>query len=75
MAAAGKLLEGALIKLSSAVSRLARAKTARDILEAIADGQRDPKARPPSPRGRSRTGGKPSSRPWRACSSATTTPG
>jgi len=40
----GKLLEGALIKLSSVVSRLARAKTARDILEAIADGQRDPKA-------------------------------
>ena len=39
-----KLLEGALIKLSSAVSRLARAKTARDILEAIADGQRDPRA-------------------------------
>jgi transposase len=39
-----KLLEGALIKLSSAVSRLARAKTARDILEAIAGGQRDPKA-------------------------------
>ncbi len=37
-----KLLEGALIKLSSAVSRLA--KTARDILEAIAGGQRDPKA-------------------------------
>src|SRR6516162_2248357 len=38
-----KLLEGALIKLSSAVSRLARVKSARDILEAIADGQRDPK--------------------------------
>jgi len=38
-----KLLEGALIKLSSAVSRLARAKTARDILEALADSQRDPK--------------------------------
>jgi transposase len=38
-----KLLEGALIKLSSVVSRLARAKTARDILEALADGQRDPK--------------------------------
>jgi len=36
-----KLLEGALIKLSSAVSRLARAKTARHILEAPADGQRD----------------------------------
>jgi transposase len=39
-----KLLEGALIKLSPVVSRLARAKTARDILEAIADGQRDPGA-------------------------------
>ena len=40
-----KLLEGALIKLSSVVSRLARAKTARDILEALADGQRDPEPR------------------------------
>ena len=39
-----KLLEGALIKLSSVVSRLARVKTARDILEALADGRRDPKA-------------------------------
>jgi len=39
-----KLLEGALIKLSSVVSRLARVKTARDILEAIADGRRGPKA-------------------------------
>ena len=38
-----KLLEGALIKLSSVVSRLARTKTARHILEALADGQRDPK--------------------------------
>jgi transposase len=38
-----KLLEGALIKLSSAVSSLARTRTARDIIEAIADGQRDPK--------------------------------
>jgi transposase len=38
-----KLLEGALIKLSSAVSSLARTKTARDILEAVASGQRDPK--------------------------------
>jgi transposase len=38
-----KLLEGALIKPSSVVSRLARAKTARDILEALADGQRDPR--------------------------------
>jgi transposase len=39
-----KLLEGALVKLSSAVSSLAGTKTARDILEAIAGGQRDPKA-------------------------------
>jgi transposase len=34
----------ALIKLSSAVSPLAGTKTARDIIEAIAGGQRDPKA-------------------------------
>jgi transposase len=39
-----KLLEGALVKLSSVVSRLSRVKTARDILEAIADGRRDPKS-------------------------------
>lgn len=38
-----KLLEGALVKLSSAVHSLARTKTARDILEAIAGGERDPK--------------------------------
>jgi transposase len=37
-----KLLEGALVKLSSALSSLARTKTARAILEAIADGERDP---------------------------------
>jgi len=39
-----KLLEGALVKLSSAVSSLARTKTARAVLEAIAAGERDPKA-------------------------------
>jgi transposase len=39
-----KLLEGALVKLSSAVPRMSRAKTARDILEALAGGQRDPAA-------------------------------
>src|SRR5580700_5605144 len=39
-----KLLEGALIKLSSAVWSLAKSKTARAILEAIADGEHDPKA-------------------------------
>ena len=39
-----KLLEGALVKLSSAVSSLAKVKSARAILEAIAGGERDPKA-------------------------------
>jgi len=38
-----KLLEGALVKLSSVVHSLARTKTARDILEAIAAGERDPR--------------------------------
>jgi transposase len=38
-----KLLEGALIKLSSVVYSMARNKTARDILEAIVAGERDPK--------------------------------
>jgi transposase len=37
-----KLLEGALVKLSSAVHAMSRTKTARDILEAIAGGERDP---------------------------------
>ena len=37
-----KLLEGALIKLSSVVYSMARNKTARAILEAIAGGERDP---------------------------------
>ena len=39
-----KLLEGALVKLSSELSSLARVKTARLILDALADGERDPKA-------------------------------
>jgi len=39
-----KLLEGALIKLSSAVCSMARNKTARDILEAIVAGERVPRA-------------------------------
>jgi transposase len=39
-----KLLEGALVKLSSVLSSLAKTKTARAILEAIADGESDPKA-------------------------------
>src|ERR1700743_169223 len=39
-----KLLEGALVKLSSVVSSLAGTKTARVILEAVAGGQDDPAA-------------------------------
>jgi transposase len=39
-----KLLEGALVKLSSAVHSLARTGTARAILEALAGGERDPRA-------------------------------
>jgi len=39
-----KLLEGCLIKLSPAVHSLARTKTARVIPEAVAGGERDPKA-------------------------------
>ena len=39
-----KLLEGALVKLSSVVHSLAKAQSARAILEAIAAGERDPKA-------------------------------
>jgi len=39
-----KLLEGALVKLSSAVWSLAKSQTARAILEAIADGESDPRA-------------------------------
>ncbi len=38
-----KLLEGALVKLSSVVHSLAKTKTARDILEAIVAGERDPR--------------------------------
>jgi transposase len=38
-----KLLEGMLIKLSSQLSSLARVKSARIILEALAGGERDPK--------------------------------
>ena len=39
-----KLLEGALVKLSSAVSSMARVASARAILDAIAGGERDPRA-------------------------------
>jgi transposase len=39
-----KLLEGALVKLSSAVWSLARSKTARSVLEALAGGESDPAA-------------------------------
>ena len=39
-----KLLEGILVKLSSVVSSLARVQSARAVLEAIAGGERDPRA-------------------------------
>ena len=39
-----KLLEGALVKLSSELSSLAKVKTARLILDALAGGERDPRA-------------------------------
>jgi transposase len=39
-----KLLEGALVKLSSVVHSLAKVQSARAILEAIAGGERDPRA-------------------------------
>jgi transposase len=38
-----KLLEGALVKLSSVLSSLARTKTARLVIEALIDGERDPR--------------------------------
>ena len=41
VAAAGKLLEGALVKLSSAVHSPVRTKTARDIPEVIVGSERD----------------------------------
>ncbi len=39
-----KLLEGALVKLSSVVHSLAKVQSARALLDAIAAGERDPKA-------------------------------
>jgi transposase len=69
-----KLLEGALVKLSSVVHSLARTKTARDILQAIADGERDPRPWRPWPPRTSRAAAPPSSAPWTACSWAATTP-
>jgi transposase len=39
-----KLLEGALVKLSSVLSSLARTKSARAVLEALAAGESDPRA-------------------------------
>jgi transposase len=41
-----KLMEGALVKLSSALSSLARVKSARVILEALAGGERLPASWP-----------------------------
>ena len=70
-----KLLEGALGKLSSVVSPLARTKTARGILEATSPRR----ARPEGPGGPGRREGqgrgrRASRRRWTACGSASTTP-
>ena len=51
-----KLLEGALVKLSSVVYSLAGTKTARDILDAIASGECDPQALAALASGRVRAG-------------------
>jgi Transposase len=69
-----KLLEGALIKLSSVVWSLARTKTARDILEAIAGGERDPKTLAALAAAHVKAAAPPSSAPWTACGWAATTP-
>ena len=61
-----KLLEGALVKLSSALSSLARTKTARTILEAIAGGERDPKALAALAGRASAAAAPPSRGPWTA---------
>jgi len=70
-----KLLEGALVKLSSAVHSMSKTKTARDILEAIAAGERDPETPAALARGGVRGGHAASGRPSAAWRSAATTPG
>jgi transposase len=69
----GNLLEGALVKLSSVVSRLARVRTARDIVEATAGGQRDPGALAALAASHVKgAGAKAPGTPWRARSPAST---
>ena len=58
-----KLLEGALVKLSSVLSSLAKTKSARAILEAVAAGEADPRALA------ALAAAPPSSGPCRACRS------
>jgi Transposase len=70
-----KLLEGALVKLSSALSSLARVKSARVIAKRSPAASATPGSWPAWPRDRSGPGARASSRPWRACSTKTTTAG
>ena len=68
-----KLLEGALVKLSSVVSSLAGTRTARAILEAIAGGESDPGTLARWRTATSRAAAPPSNGPCRACRSRPTT--
>jgi transposase len=61
-----KLLEGALVKLSSAPSSLARVKSARIILEALAGGERDPRVLAVLAAGQVRQDARTSRQRWRA---------
>jgi transposase len=61
-----KLLEGALVKLSSAPSSLARVKSARIILEALAGGERDPRVLAVLAAGQVRQDARASRQRWRA---------
>ena len=70
-----KLLEGALVKLSPVVSRLARVKTARDIAKPSPTASATPGPWRPWPHPTSRAGAKASSTPGKACSPASTIPG
>jgi transposase len=65
-----KLLEGALVKVSSVVHSLAKVQSARAILEAIAAGERDPKALAALAHPNVKGGAPPSRRPSEAWPSA-----
>src|SRR5204862_2913600 len=66
-----KLLEGALIKISSVASKLTTL-SAQDMIKAMIAGQRDPKALAGLARGKMKPSTTTWSRPWTACSTTTT---